>query len=88
MNLRLTPLNIVSSILLVSAAYLLIFPNQADHVYPGSLSLLLMFVLCFVTDIVFRRLIKVLKRIWLFELLFIIFVALLTILIKLYIFTR
>ena len=86
MNLRLTPLNIVSSLLLVGTAYLLINPNLADRVYPGTISLLLMFVLCFVTDIVFRRLIREIKRIWLFELLFIIFVAVLMVLIRMYLF--
>ena len=83
MNLRLTPLNIVSSLLLVSTAYLLIYPDmEANHAYPGSLALLLMFVLCFVSDIVFRRLIRDIKRIWLFELLFIIFVSFLILLIR------
>jgi len=82
MNLRLTPLNIVSSFLLVGTAYLLIFPNVTDKAYPGILSLLLLFVICFITDIVFRRLIINLKRIWLFELLFIIFVGFLILLIR------
>lgn len=86
MNLRLTPLNIVSSFLLVGTAYLLIYPNLADQIYPGTLSLLLMFVLCFVTDLVFRRLIREIKRIWLFELLFLIFVAVLMVLIRMYFF--
>ena len=81
MNLRLTPLNIVSSLLIVGTAYLLIYPNK-DWSYPGILSLLLLFVLCFITDIVFRRMIRNLKRIWLFELLFIIFVGFLILLIK------
>jgi hypothetical protein len=81
MNLRLTPLNIVSSLLIVGTAYLLIYPNE-DWAYPGILSILLLFVLCFITDIVFRRLIRDLKRIWLFELLFIIFVGFLILLIR------
>jgi hypothetical protein len=81
MNLRLTPLNVVSSILIVGAAYLLIYPNE-HRAYPGILSLLLLFVLCFISDIVFRRLIRDLKRIWLFELLFIIFVGFLILLIR------
>lgn len=81
MNLRLTPLNIVSSFLIVGTTYLLIYPNE-DRAYPGILSFLLLFVLCFITDMVFRRSIKDLKRIWLFELLFIIFVGLLILLIR------
>jgi hypothetical protein len=75
MNLRLTPLNIVSSLLLVGTAYSLIYPSATDRAYPGILSLLIMFVLCIITDITFRRLIINIKRIWLFELLFIIFVS-------------
>ena len=81
MNLRLTPLNIVSSLLIVGTAYLLIYPNE-DRKYPGVISLILLFVICFITDIVFRRLIRNLKRIWLFELLFIIFVGFLILLIR------
>lgn len=86
MKLRLTPLNIVSSILLVSIAYLLIYPDQNGWRGPGSLPLFLMFALSFITDLVFRRLIRDIKRIWLFELVFLIFVAVFMVLIRMYLF--
>lgn len=86
MKLRLSPLNIVSSILLVSMAYLLIYPDQNGWRGPGSLALLLMFALSFITDLVFRRLIRDIKRIWLFEFVFLIFVAVFMILIRTFLF--
>lgn len=82
MNLRLTPLNIVSSILLVSIAYLLIYPDDAGWRQLGIIPLTILVVLSFITDLIFRRKMIDLKRIWLFELLFIIFVVILIILIR------
>jgi len=84
MKLRLTPLNIVSSLLLVSIAYQLFFPDEIGFNELGSIPLIILLFLSFVTDQIFRRLIPQLKRIWLIELLFLIFVAVLMILIKLY----
>ena len=86
MKLRLTPLNILTSILLVSIAYLLLFPDENGFRELGSIPLIILLILSFITDQVFRRFIPELKRIWLIELLFLIFVAVLMILIKLYIF--
>lgn len=82
MRLRLTPLNIVSSVFLVSIAYLMIYPDDNGWRELGSVPLFVLFVLSFITDLVFRRLVPDLKRIWLFELLFLIFVALLIILLR------
>ena len=82
MNLRLTPLNLVSAILLTGVAWLLIFSDENGWRQLGTIPLLIMFLLSSFTDLVFRRLIVDLKRIWLFELLFIIFVAMLIILFK------
>lgn len=82
MNLRLTPLNIVSAILITGIAWLLIFTDENGWRQLGTIPLLIMFLLSSVTDLIFRRLIVDLKRIWLFELLFIIFVAMLIILFK------
>ncbi len=82
MNLRLTPLNLVSAILLTGVAWLLIFSDENGWRQLGTIPLLIMFFLSSFTDLVFRRLIVDLKRIWLFELLFIIFVAMLIILFK------
>ncbi|MFA6946166.1 MAG: hypothetical protein WC220_09715 [Pedobacter sp.] len=86
MNLRLTPLNIVSSVLLVGSAWLFIFPDENGFRELGSIPLIVLLILSFFTDQVFRRLIPELKRIWLIELLFLIFVAVLMVLIKVYIF--
>ena len=82
MNLRLTPLNIISSVILVSIAYLLIFPDENGWRQLGAIPLTVLLVLSFISDLVFRRLIQNLKRIWLFELLFLIFVVVLTLLIN------
>ncbi len=87
MKLRLTPLNILTSLLLVGIAYLLLFPDENGFRELGSIPLIILLILSFITDQVFRRYIPELKRIWLIELLFLIFVAVLTILIKLYIFS-
>lgn len=82
MNLRLTPLNIISSVLLVSIAYLLLFPDESGWRYLGAIPLAAMLVISFISDMLFRRLIGDLKRIWLFELLFLIFVVILILMIK------
>jgi len=81
MSLRLTPLNIISSVSLVSIAYLLIFPDK-ELFRPGFIPLAAMLVMSLISDLVFRRLIIDLKRIWLIELLFIIFVIVLVLLIR------
>ncbi|SDL77938.1 hypothetical protein SAMN05421813_102121 [Daejeonella rubra] len=86
MKLRLTPLNILTSLLIVSAAFLPQFPDVKGFRELGRIPLFILIILCFITDQVFRRFIPELKRIWLIELLFLIFVAVLMILIKLYIF--
>ncbi len=82
MTLRLTPLNIISSVLLVSIGYLLIYQDETGWRQLGSIPLIILFILSFISDLIFRRLIQDLKRIWLFELLFIIFVAVLIVLIR------
>jgi len=87
MKLRLTPLNIVSSLLIVSMVYLLISPDENRFDRLGSISLIVLLILSLITDQVFRRFIAGLKRIWVIELLFLIFVTVLTILIKFYVFS-
>lgn len=82
MILRLTPLNIVTSVLLVSIVYLLLFPDEHGWRYLGAIPLAAMLLVSFISDLLFRRLIVDLKRIWLFELLFLIFVVILILLIK------
>lgn len=87
MKLRLTPLNIVSSLLLVNISYQLFFQDEIGFKELGSIPLIILLILSFITDQIFRRFIPQLKRIWLIELLFLIFVAVLMILIKLYVFS-
>jgi hypothetical protein len=82
MNLRLTPLNIVSSLILVSIGYLVIFPDENGWRYLGAIPLLGMLLICFISDLIFRRVIIDLKRIWFFEVLFLIFVTILIVVIR------
>ncbi len=82
MKLRLTPLNILSSVVLVSLAYLLLFPDENGWRYLGSIPLVVLLFISLISDLLFRRLIVDLKRIWLFELLFLIFVVVLIVLIR------
>jgi hypothetical protein len=82
MNLRLTPLNIVSALLITGIAWLLIYADENGWRELGSVPLFIMFLLSSITDLVFRRLVVDLKRIWLFELLFLIFVVILIVLFK------
>jgi hypothetical protein len=82
MSLRISPLNIVSSILIVGSAYLLLFPGETNLTFPSMLSMLILVSICFIADLIFRRLIVDLKRIWLFELLFLIFVGSLIFILK------
>jgi len=87
MKLRLTPLNIFTSLLLVSTVFLPLSSDGNLFRKIGGIPLIIMVILSFITDQVFRRYIPEIKRIWLIELLFLIFVAVLMILIKLYIFS-
>ncbi|MGV3507700.1 MAG: hypothetical protein ACO1N7_00320 [Sphingobacteriaceae bacterium] len=81
MKLRLTPLNILTSIILVSIVYLLIYQDTEGWRVLGTVSLIVIAILCFITDLIFRRFVKDLKRIWIIELVFIIFAAVLMVLI-------
>ena len=80
MKLRLTPLNIVSAILLVTVGYLIINADPTGWRLLGSIPLLILALLSFISDLIFRRFLSDIKRIWIIELLFIIFVAILIIL--------
>ncbi len=81
-RLRFTPLNLLSALLLTGTAYLWIFPDEGGWRKLGSIPLLAMLVLCLLSDIFFRFLLKDLKRIWIVEGLFLIFVLLLIIVIQ------
>ena len=84
MKLRLTPLNIISSIFLISIGELLLSTEDRNFSGIGLSSLIILFVISFIADQLFRRLIPEQKRIWLFELVFLIFVAVLMTLIRVY----
>jgi hypothetical protein len=72
---------------LVSFCYQLFFPDENGFRELGSIQLIILLILSFIADQVFRRYIPQLKRIWLIEVLFLIFVAVLMVLIKLYVFS-
>lgn len=80
--MRLTPLNIVSAILITSVAYLQINADASGWRLLGSVPLLILTAICFVSDLLFRRFLVKLKRIWIIESVFIIFVLLLIIIIQ------
>lgn len=82
MKLRLTPLNILSAGLLTAIVYLFIFRDESGWRVLGAVSLALMLASSVVTDLIFRYFLKELKRIWIVELLFLIFAAVLIILIQ------
>lgn len=75
-----SPLNIVTAFFLVSSGYLLAFPDEAGWRRLGAIPLLVLAVLAFIVDVLFKTYIKDIKRIWIVELAFIIFAAVLTIL--------
>ena len=81
MKFRLTPLNIVSSIFLFHIAELILSSDSRGFSGLSIASLCILLVISLVSDQVFRRLIPEQKRIWLFELVFLIFVLVLTTLI-------
>lgn len=81
MTSRITPLNLTSAVLLVILGYS-IFEEETNDL-SGSVWLLAgVLVLSIVSDILFRGLLKNLKRIWLIELLFISLVVVLMLIIK------
>ena len=82
MKIRFTPLNVVSAVLLVSSIYFIVFTAPIGWKVSGTISLFLLAFICFISDLVFRRYLLITKRIWLFELLFIILVIALIVVIR------
>ena len=82
MNIRLTPLNIISSVLLVAGAYSIISHNSSKLHVLETVPILIIVLVCFSADLLFRTYLKTTKRVWIVELLFIIFAVLTIILIK------
>ncbi len=82
MKLRVTPLNILSAALFTGIAFLLIFPDEYGWRVLGSVSLGLMLASTIITDLIFRFFFRELKRIWIVELVFLIFAALFIIILQ------
>lgn len=76
MKFRLTPLNLVCAVLLTVWGYDLMNTAKIDFGW------VLLALSCFIADLVFRRMLVQLKRIWIIELLFLIFVAVIILIIK------
>jgi len=75
--MRLTPLNIASAGLLVMAALPLLELSGKPVSTASFYYYMLLVILCVISDLIFRAFLKNLKRIWIVELSFIIFVAIL-----------
>lgn len=70
MKARLTPLNFVSAALMVLLVYPLIFSKESSASFT---MMILLILVCSVSDILFRTFLRDLKRIWIVEMLFVIF---------------
>lgn len=81
MTSRITPLNLTSAVLLVILGYS-IFEAETNDFSTNVWLLAGVLLLSIVSDILFRGLLKNLKRIWLIELLFISLVVALMLIIK------
>lgn len=87
MQIKLTPLNVVSAVCLVIAA-LLLFDKKAQQ--PGYVDItglligfnLLTAVVAFVSDLIFRKFIPTLKKLWVVEGVLVIFIIILIFIIK------
>lgn len=75
MRTRVTPLNIASGVLLVMAALPLLGVTETFAPTVNFYYNMLLVALCVISDLLFRSLLRNLKRIWIVELSFIIFVA-------------
>jgi len=81
MTSRITPLNLTSAVLLVILGYT-IFGEETNDLGSSVWLLSGVLLLSVVSDILFRGILKNLKRIWLIELLFISLVVALMLIIK------
>ncbi|MXV51555.1 hypothetical protein GS399_11290 [Pedobacter sp. HMF7647] len=84
MKLRVTPLNIAAALSLVFAAYLFLFPSHNEYGIHTLFKFLLIVLalVFFISDLIFRYSFKSLKKIWLVEIGFIAFTVLLILIIK------
>lgn len=85
MKVKLTPLNIVSALALVTGVLYLWNRKTPQHVdVSGILAAfcLLVAVIAFVSDLIFRKFIPSLKKLWIIESVLIVFIVILIFLIK------
>ena len=85
-RLRITPLNIVAAL---AVAFFIVsffkknsfdYRNDFSALYQGILGALI--VVCFIIDLIFRFILKNLKKVWLIELFFIAFTVIMFLIIK------
>lgn len=82
MKVRLTPLSILVAVLIAASGYNLLYPEPSVTKIPNWLVLLLLAIIVFISDQLFRYYFKVMKRIWIVETCFTIFVAAIILLIR------
>lgn len=85
MKVKLTPLNIVSAVALVTAVLYLWYRKAPQHVdVSGILAgfCFLVAVIAFISDQIFRKFIPSLKKLWIIESVLLVFVVILIFLIK------
>lgn len=87
MNFRITPLNIIGAVGLGLAAFNILTPkdNAPRHIDMSGFYLLILgclILVTFITDMIFRFTLKDLKRIWIVELVFIVFAAILMLILQ------
>lgn len=75
-RIRFTPLNILSALLVLAVAYLFAFADNTGWRTLGALPLIGLLILSVLADLLFRATLFSLKRIWIVEVLFLIFVLL------------
>ncbi len=75
-NIRLTPLNLVATLLFLALAYLFAFADDTGWRTLGAIPLIGLLVLSVLADLLFRSTLIQLKRIWIVEGIFLIFVVL------------
>lgn len=86
--MKLTPLNIITSASLVIGGYLLISGPEKLPVQQGMNSLVaglcfMAAIIAFISDLIFRKFIPLLRNLWVVECAFIVFTAVLTVALKL-----
>jgi len=87
MKLRITPLNIIGAVGLGLAAFNILSPkdNAPRHIDMSGFYLLILgclILVTFITDLIFRFTLKDLKRIWIVESVFIVFAAILMLILQ------